>query len=256
MMTDLSLDALKARYPSLYAPSQGYVFVSTYGRSGSTLMMKLLNAIPDACIRGENNNALAAIFRSVRQIHAEANFSDRRREAKKNPQDITPHFARILGTPDDPWYGAENVDPEAYIRSLLDVFVRCVLNPPQGVGLLGFKDIHFYESKQFFEIQMNYMLQYFPNCKIIFQTRDIEQVVVSGWWKARNREAVLAMLRDADEMFSTYCRAHPDSCIMFDYSMFSKGYEGVAPLLEFLGARLNNEAVDRVLSKRLTHLAG
>ena len=36
----------------------GYVFVMTYGRSGSTLVQGLLNAIPGYLIRGENAAAL------------------------------------------------------------------------------------------------------------------------------------------------------------------------------------------------------
>ena len=36
----------------------GYVFVMTYGRSGSTLLMGLLNTIPGYLIRGENDDAL------------------------------------------------------------------------------------------------------------------------------------------------------------------------------------------------------
>ena len=40
----------------------GYVFVMTYGRSGSTLLMGLLNTIPGYLVRGENDDALRYLY--------------------------------------------------------------------------------------------------------------------------------------------------------------------------------------------------
>src|SRR6056297_391020 len=40
------------------------VFVVTYGRSGSTLVQNLLNGLPGACVRGENENLLAPLVRA------------------------------------------------------------------------------------------------------------------------------------------------------------------------------------------------
>ena len=42
--------------------ARDYVFVMTYGRSGSTLLMGLLNTIPGYLIRGENDDALRFLF--------------------------------------------------------------------------------------------------------------------------------------------------------------------------------------------------
>ena len=39
-----------------------HVFVMTYGRSGSTLLMGLLNSIPGYLIRGENRHAMRHLY--------------------------------------------------------------------------------------------------------------------------------------------------------------------------------------------------
>jgi hypothetical protein len=43
-----------------------YVFVVTYGRSGSTLTQGLLNTLPRTLVRGENNLYLLFMFRAER----------------------------------------------------------------------------------------------------------------------------------------------------------------------------------------------
>ena len=46
----------------------GYLFVVTYGRSGSTLLMGLLNSVPGYLVRGENWDALHHLFRFHRTL--------------------------------------------------------------------------------------------------------------------------------------------------------------------------------------------
>jgi hypothetical protein len=49
----------------------GYVFVMTYGRSGSTLLMGLLNTIPGYLVRGENDDGmLTSVADDVRMTSA------------------------------------------------------------------------------------------------------------------------------------------------------------------------------------------
>ena len=240
-------------YPYLYAPADGYVFVVTYGRSGSTLMQKLLNSIDGYCIRGENNNSLMPLCRSILNVDTEQNFT-LRRNALKNDAGQRKSFLRdILETPDDPWFGAELVDPEDYARSLLDAFVRSILHPPPGTRVLGFKDIHFYKDAGFFPKMMTYMLRYFPNARIIFQTRDLEQVSRSGWWKAMPQKKVIETLSAADTLYRNFAASN-DRCLLFDYSSFAKGPEGVQPIFDFLGETANEEKVQAVLQKKLAHL--
>ena len=245
--------SLADRYPHLAAPSQGYVFVVTYGRSGSTLMQKLLNAIPGYCIRGENANALMPLCRSIATVQDEANFAMRRKALLNPPPQRPPFLREILQTPDDPWYGGELIDPEDYARSVLDTFVRGVLHPPAGVRVLGFKDIHFYKDRAFFPRMMACMLDLFPGARIIFQTRDLEQVARSGWWKTMPRAKVIETLSAADTLYRNFAASN-DRCLLFDYSSFAKGPEGVQPIFDFLGEEMDTARVEAVLQKKLAHL--
>ena len=43
---------------------QKTVFVITYGRSGSTLLQNMFNALPGYVLRGENNNILSSLVQS------------------------------------------------------------------------------------------------------------------------------------------------------------------------------------------------
>ena len=50
------------------------VFVVTYGRSGSTVLQNMLNALPGHILRGENANLLAPLVRAwqdLRQFYPE-----------------------------------------------------------------------------------------------------------------------------------------------------------------------------------------
>ena len=67
-----------------------FVFVVTYGRSGSTLLQKVLGDIDGYHISGENNNALYGLYQSFKFANmAKMRFG----------QEMTKH--------DNPWYGAE-----------------------------------------------------------------------------------------------------------------------------------------------------
>lgn len=245
--------AALTRYPHLDSPSEGYVFIVTYGRSGSTLMQKLLNSIDGYCIRGENSNALMPLCRSIWNVQNEHNFTLRREDLKKPPAQRKEFLRDILQTPDDPWYGAELVDPEDYARSLLDTFVRTILHPPGNTRVAGFKDIHFYKDRTFFAKQMQQMLHYFPGARIIFQTRNLEQVARSGWWKTTPKAKVIESLSVADRLYKDFA-ASSDRCLLFDYAGFAQGAKGVQPIFEFLGENMDPARVEAILQKKLAHL--
>src|SRR5215213_881342 len=61
------------------AQGLGYVFVVTYGRSGSTLLMGLLNSIPGYLVRGENWDALHHLFEFHRTLEDGSRKWDRAR---------------------------------------------------------------------------------------------------------------------------------------------------------------------------------
>lgn len=241
-------------YPALNRPKDGYLFVVTYGRSGSTLLQKLLNSIDGYCIRGENNNALYNLTRAVARIEQEPNFQHRMEARGKPKAEMRPFLRPILGTPNDPWYGAEKAEPGPLAKGLFNQFVRHVLVPPQGTRVAGFKDIHYHEDPAFFSTQLDLMRRHFPKARFIFNTRAAAGVANSGWWRKRPAEEVHRIVDRADALFADYAARHPACCHSLHYDAYKDRPAALAPMFEFLGEPFDEAAVAALMEQRLTHL--
>jgi hypothetical protein len=228
-------------YPHLHAPAGGYVFVVTYGRSGSTVVQNLLNAIPGYCIRGENANALSPLARSWHQIS-----SAQPRAGLK---------ARgIPTTPEEPWYGAEMVEPARYGHVLANVFVREVLALPKDTRVGGFKEIRFHTEPLFFPVHLGFIRRFFPRARFIFNTRGHDAVLKSGWWADMDEAQARAQLVQAEALFEAQITAHPATSLALRYEDYDGNPDGFRPLFDFLGEPFDAGLVAGVLARRLDHL--
>lgn len=232
---------MKRAYPALNRPSEGYVFVVTYGRSGSTLLQSLLNEIDGYCIRGENENAL---FHLMQSWYAVAN-SEPMRGARQ--------AGRVLRR-NDPWFGAERIDPDHFAKALADFFVREVLQPDPGLRVSGFKEIRFHDQPALFAPYLNFMRRFFPKARFIFNTRNHDAVCKSGWWATMNPVRVKAQLVAAEKLFDGYIANHPDCTIKLHYDNYVADRTRLGRLFDFLGEPYDAALVDRVMDLRLEHL--
>lgn len=239
---------LRTAYPALYRPSKGYVFVVTYGRSGSTLTQNLLNSIPGWCIRGENANVLGNLLKAVHMIRRHPMYAKLTAWRAMG----SPHTLAGFGTPIDPWFGAELVDCDAFARDLLNTFASRVLNLAEGLRVGGFKEICYFGDPDFLAAQLALMQEYFPSAKILFQTRDHGQVITSSWWKNRDPVEVKTRLTLVDGIFRDYAQIHSD-CFVLDYSSYMAGPQALRPLFDFLAEDFNLPMVEGVLNTRLDH---
>lgn len=104
-----------------------YVFVVSYGRSGSTLLMGLLNAIPGYRIRGENYNTLYRLYQADAAVtKARDRFSSSDHLLEKSS-----------------WYGAPRIREHAYRAAPVGAFVDNVLRPEPGDRVIGYKEIRY-----------------------------------------------------------------------------------------------------------------
>ncbi|MDT1064530.1 sulfotransferase [Paracoccus sp. CPCC 101403] len=237
----------------LHAPVDGYVFVVTYGRSGSTLTQNLLNAIPGFVIRGENGNLTQFLGRAIDIVANDDMYRWRREDLAKPREERRPYLRPILGKPFDPWAGAERVDPDAFALGLMDLFVKQVLRPPKHCRVAGFKEIRFHEDPDFFSTHMDILRTLFPKARILFQRRNLEDVARSGWWRDHPREHVLSTLGLANRMFEAYANDHPDSCHIIDYEGLVSDIGHVRALHAFLGEPMDEPAVRAILARSLNH---
>ena len=230
-------------FTHLHAPRDGYVFVVTYGRSGSTVVQNLLNAIPGYCIRGENGNALSGLARSWHQI---ATAEPRQGlKARGTPT-----------TPEEPWYGAEHIDPHRYGSYLANLFVREILALPAGTRVGGFKEIRFHAEPMFFPAYMGFIRRFFPKARFVFNTRSHDAVLKSGWWASMDETQARAQLEQAELLFDRQLAAHPDRCLRLRYEDYAGNPDGARALFDFLGEPFDAARVAAVLDQRLTHLQG
>lgn len=220
-----------------YYPSEGFVFIVTYGRSGSTVLQSVLQSMDGYFIRGENNNALSSIF----------NFYETLCEAKtKNTKPNPP--------PHGPWYGIDEVNVDSVVQKAVDLFISDVLRVPSDTRKAGFKEIRFYEvGVERFPQFLDFIVKFFPNSKFIFNKRNVDAVSRSGWWSDVDYYDVLEMVETCDQLFDAYLEAHPDICLSMKYEDFNRNPDGFKILYEFVGETFEREKVEMIIERKLHH---
>ncbi|PRY21786.1 sulfotransferase family protein [Aliiruegeria haliotis] len=217
-----------------------HVFVVTYGRSGSTALMMALNAIEGACIRGQNGGVLEPLVEAARV----ARITKRRLEDGDSG-------------PRTPWYGAGEIQPQRFARSMARSFVQHILVPPEGTRVAGFSGIGYTAdtmTDESFEAVVSFILRHFEDSRIIFLTRDPEAVSHSGWWQDRDHDAVVDMLHETIHRFELAHQRFPERSYMLDHASFDQNPEGLRPLLDWLGEDVPPDRLAEALSERLSHL--
>lgn len=221
-------------------PESGYVFVVTYGRSGSTLIQSLLNAIPGYLIRGENNNALFGLYKSWLALSCSPDIARMRKE-------------RLRSGPEHPWFGAEAIDTDAYCKAICATFAQHVLRPSLQTRVCGFKEIRTISDPKLFAGYLAFLRAGFPQARFVFNTRNAEAVSRSSWWRRHDPDEVKAMVAAADRVFADYVQACPDHSVLLRYDAYTADHGALEPLFELLGDRPEHSALQHVMRTRLTH---
>ena len=209
---------------------RSFVFVFTYGRSGSTLLMGLLNSIPGYCIRGENNNAVHSLFTMHQRIAAA------RQGSLKNSE-----------RPGHPWFGLNRIDPAALQRSQRDLVVDEILRPEAHHRVAGFKEIRFSEKEvPDLAAYIDYIQTTFAPCKIVFNHRRLDNVARSGWWQTMPE--ALDRLAVMEERFQSIPASDQVYHFSYDALCADPGY--AAGLMAFLGEAYDPAAVTEVMTVR------
>ena len=213
---------MTAKYP--------YVFIVTYGRSGSTLLQGVLNTIPDYCIRGENEAALFPLM---------ATFDRLARAQKK--------FSHIGRTPADPWYGIDQFSETGFLEGLRELFVAQVLKPPHGSRCVGYKEIRYAPNMvRDLSLYLGFVRRVFPGAAFVFNTRNMTDVLQSGWWKDRPDAEVY--LTEFEASMQAAHEAHAPYSFWVKYDDYASSPEGLKPLFEFLDEPFDLAAVEKTLA--------
>jgi hypothetical protein len=153
-------------------PDLSYLFVVTYGRSGSTLLQGILSATPGVMIRGENGAVLQDLFR----FHDTASGHRDRLTANRVNQIAETH----------PWWGIDGYRDEPALRDMRTLMLETVLRPDPETRIVGFKEIYWMPER--LPDYLAFIGAVFPGARFVLNTRNLDDVAKSKWW-ARNPDA-------------------------------------------------------------------
>lgn len=221
------------RYPRL----KGAVFLVTYGRSGSTLLSRMIRTVPGMCFRGENYNVLAHLYRAYAASYRTVNAM------KKNfPLEDS-----------SPWYGADVIDPDKVADSLVECFIEQIIKPETTARWIGFKEIRYYELGDELDEFLDFVRMFFPNVRIVFNTRSWRDVAKSSWYTKKPEVEVRDFIKTMDARFAAYCDRHSDSSISLKYERYVDDLVELKPMFDLLEEEFDLQRCQETADQRLTH---
>lgn len=208
-----------------------YLFIVTYGRSGSTLLQGILNAIPGYLIRGENREAVYHLYRFHRTCADEA-----RRVTRDDG-------TRLPVT--HPFFGMDAFPPDRSLADLRGLMTHTLLRPGPDTRVTGFKEIRWYQ-KDLAEF-VAFLREVFPGARFIVNTRAHEAVLASAFWRSKPRDGRLeraeqAMLDVAARLGEAAHRVH--------YDDYVEDVTRLGELFTWLGEPFDEATVRDVMSVR------
>lgn len=229
-LTD-ELDRVRAAATVEHSPDRtdlSFVFVVTYGRSGSTLLQGILSATPGVVVRGENGGVIQHLF----AFH----------------QTVTRHRDRLARAdvlpPSHPWWGVDGYPDATALRDLRTLLLDTVLRPDPDTRLAGFKEID-WPAEQLSEL-FAFMRAVFPGARFVLNTRDLAQVAASKWW-ARNPDALAELTAMEQRYVAALTDLGDDAWRRVHYDDWVADPSTLRDLFEWLGLDFDESRVRAVL---------
>lgn len=208
----------------------GYLFVVTYGRSGSTLLQGVLNSIPGYLIRGENRDALDLLRRYHHKL-----LRERDQWTRSDP--LTPTAA---------WYGIDGYREDLAVERMRALVVDSLLRPRPDTRVVGYKEIRWMQES--WERYFTFLDELFPGMRVVVNTRDHEKVLASSWW--REQEDGREKLEAIEERLDAVSAHLGERAYRLHFDDWAKDPDGLRGLFDWLGEPFDRDAVAEVMSRR------
>jgi sulfotransferase family protein len=208
----------------------GFLFVVTYGRSGSTLLMGLLNSIPGYLLRGENWDALHHLFLFHRTLAEGSRRWDPARLRQRT----------------HPFFGAGDFPERRSLERTRELVLDTVLRPREDTRVTGFKEIRWYRDDV--EEYVAWLREVFPGARFVVNTRDLEHVGRSGWW-AKSPENAAALPR-VEARILELAAGLGDAAYRVHYDDYVADPTVLRGLFDWLGEPYDEARVREVLATR------
>lgn len=204
-----------------------YLFVVTYGRSGSTLLQGILSSTPGVVIRGENGGVLEQLFLFHHTLRGHRERLDR---AEPLP-------------PSHPWWGIDGYSDATALRDIRTLLLETVLRPEPDTRVAGFKEIDWMTDR--LPEQLAFVRAVFPGARFVLNTRDLAHVATSKWW-ARNPNA-LAELQAMEQQYVEALDAYGDGVYRVHYDDWVADPGALRGLFAWLGEEFVEARVRAVM---------
>lgn len=218
------------------------LLVITYGRSGSTLLQGILNSIEGCLIRGENNNFCFHLLKTYQAILA---------GKEKEADLITDYPSTVVN---HPWYGIRLLDESLFVQRCAQMVKELLLadkNDSQTVQCYGFKDRYTYPYiLDEFKTYLNFLTQIFTDVGFIFNTRNLDDVLKSGWWQDYDPVKSMELLRRTEALFYDYQMKYPDNTFHIRYEDIVNKTLRLQEMFDFIGTKYNSSKIDEVLAQK------
>lgn len=206
-----------------------FVFIMTYGRSGSTLLQAILNSTPGVLIRGENRGITYQLHKFHQTACRDAEWAG---GASRNPT--------------HPFYGIADYPVELATDHMRTLCVDTILRPTADTRILGFKEIRWYQSDLAEYLQ--FMRQVFPGARFILNTRNLEEVAESSWWG--DDEKSIDKLRTIEQNMLSAANAIQKEVYQLHYNDYVDDPTQLADLFAWLGLVFDEVRVREIMSHK------
>jgi hypothetical protein len=212
-----------------------YLFIMTYGRSGSTLLQGILGSIPGYLIRGENRQALLHVYRFHRTA-TKQRAVHRRGQRKRNEP---------LGglAPTKAWYGMDNFPVKTSLRDARRLALDTLLRPEPDTRVTGFKEIRWVAND--IADYVAWLSKVFPDARFVVNTRDLDAVSRSKWWA--DRPDALDHLRKREQRLLALADELGDAAFHVKYDDYVDNPLALKPLFDWLGEDFDENRIRAVM---------
>ncbi len=223
------LDRLKGAVGTDPERDLGYVFVVTYGRSGSTLIAGILNTLPGYLIRGENRDAVGFLYDFHRVCTAE--------------RERVPPGKSIQRT--HPFFGISHFPDARSIAGIRRLVVETLLRPDPDTRVTGFKEIRW--NRADLSAYVAWLREVFPGARFVVNTRHLTDVSRSAWW-AKNPDS-LAELEESERRILALAEELGDAAYHVHYDDYVADPTVLRGLVEWLGETWDEQTVRATLER-------
>jgi len=226
------VERLRAKLRRLQRGDEGldYVFVVTYGRSGSTLLMGLLNTIPGYLIRGENDDALRFLFDFHRTCVARSRHWPVERVRRRT----------------DAFFGIGDFPAALSIADTRRLALDTLLRPKPDTRVTGFKEIRWWRHDDL-DGYLAWLRQVFPGARFIVNTRNRDDVLKSKWWAKGDHAEHLA---DIEQRLLDSAARLGDAAYHVHFDEYVADPTTLAPMFAWLGEPYDEESVRATMARK------